>query len=88
MFTLKFFKKKSDDDAQVSSVVSAKSYQKYEQSNGVTMITVYDSPFQTDGVTYNISESEREFIVCYVENASGKTIDTIHAADKPHAVIG
>lgn len=79
MYSLKFFKKPFDDGAESSCVVSAKSYSKYKRENGSVEIVVYDSAIQTDGVAYNVSQDERHYQTCYIENIAGKTVDTIRS---------
>jgi hypothetical protein len=79
MYSLKFFKQLFDDGSESSCVVSAKSYTKYQRNNGSVEIIVYDSAIQTGGVTYNISQDERHYQSCYIENIAGKTVDTIRS---------
>lgn len=77
MFTFKFYQSPFADGSQASAVVSAKSYKKYLRPNGSAEVIIYDSAVQTNGVSYQVSAAPGDYQRCYVENLSGKTVDSM-----------
>lgn len=74
MFTLKFCRFNEGFDSTLS--ISTPVYEVYKKPSSITLISIYKSPVLTDGVEYRIGGDDG-YDVCFVENLSGKTIDTI-----------
>lgn len=75
MFTLRFYKTRpysdsgeSSESATTCDFVCARDFSTFTRPNGSISITI-------NNVDYEVSDSDRHFDVCYVENPSGKTIN-------------
>jgi len=80
MFTVKFYKHREENEApeyNENTSVSCQSYTHYKTSTSET-VTVYKGMTQTDGVEYHVNDGHNlAYDICYVENSSGKTIDSM-----------
>ncbi len=80
MLTLKFFRSRSSGSQEAtetfttSDVVSCVSYDVYERPNGHISIVTYPGMTKLGGCERHVSDDERDFDSCYVENIAGKTI--------------
>ena len=84
MFTVKFILQNADYSSQVS--ISCPRYSVHQNTNAdrdIFMVTVYTKIDTNEGVEYRVCEPDKDpeaplcFDTCFVENESGKTIDTI-----------
>ena len=87
MLILKFIREYSSTSSLVN-VVTCNHYEVYTHSGGVKTVTTYQDHTRLSGVDRHITaqaptgrdcdpDPERYFDYCYVENESGKTVDTI-----------
>jgi len=76
MLTVKFY-------GSSQNTFSCHSYQVFKRDNGSISIVVHSSKFQEDGIDINLSNNKDEkYSQCFVENLSGKTIDSFKATDE------
>lgn len=87
MFTVKFISIYGDVE-ETTTAVSCPHYSAYRMKNGAYEIVLYKDFTSCDGVAYFLSSEDigrPYYQVCYVENQTGKTIETFRPTNNSKA---
>ena len=83
MFNVKFCNF-YEDGSESTAGISCPHYSIYKGKNGSYEVVTYKTMTDTDGVSRGVgnhdSDKTLQFQVCYIENAQGKTVETIRAS--------